>query len=296
MAISEEQLSNWTKPASDSEETRIENAISMVRDAINSDGKLSKMNLEIFCQGSYANNTNVRLNSDVDINVRHNGIYLYNIPQGMQKEQFPDLVRDPDGQYSFSSFKNDVENALKAKFGHIIRKNKCLHISENSYHTEVDVVPTFKHRWYKKDGSYDLGVALFADQDGSKIVNYPLQHIENGIAYNERTSRRFKRLVRIFKNIQYDMQEKNIPLNKNISSFLLECLVWNCPLETFNPETWNARLRKAMVHIYEKTKSRELCDQWVEVSNLLLLFYGHKWNYEDVNQCMIQMYNYVFEG
>ena len=71
--------------------------------------------------------------------------------------------------------------------------------------------------------------------------------------------------------------------------------MWNCPIEIFNPETWNARLRKAMVYIYEKTKSKELCDQWVEVSNLLYLFYGHKWNYADVNQCMIQMYNYVFE-
>lgn len=295
MSISEEQLSNWTKPASDSEETRIENAIKMVRDAINSDTKLSKMNLEIFCQGSYANNTNVRLNSDVDINVRHNDIYFYNIPSDMQKEQFPDLVRDPDGNYPFASFKSDVEKALNAKFGHVTRKNKCLHISENSYHTEVDVVPTFKHRWYRKDGSYDLGVALFADNNGQKIVNYPLQHIENGKIYNEKTSRKFKRLVRIFKNIQYNMQENKIPLNSNISSFLLECLVWNCPGDIFLPETWQGRLRKAMVFIYDKTKSREACDKWLEVSNLLYLFYGHKWNYADVNQSMIQMYNYVFE-
>lgn len=295
MAISEEQLSSWTKPASDSEETRIENAIKMVRDAIGSDEKLSKMNLEIFCQGSYANNTNVRLNSDVDINVRHNDIYLYNIPPNMQKAQFPDLMRDPDGHYPFTLFKSDIEKALKAKFGYVIRKNKCLHISENSYHTEVDVVPTFKHRWYKKDGSYDLGVALFADNNGQKVVNYPLQHIENGKIYNEKTSKRFKRLVRIFKNIQYNMQESKIPLNSNISSFLLECLVWNGPGNIFLPETWQGRLRKAMVFIYDKTKSKEACDEWLEVSNLLYLFYGHKWSFADVNQCMIQMYNYVFE-
>ncbi|MBR6123278.1 nucleotidyltransferase, partial [Candidatus Saccharibacteria bacterium] len=65
MSISEEQLSNWTNPPSDTEDERAENAIAMVKDAINSDDKLKYLDLDIFCQGSYANNTNVRLDSDV---------------------------------------------------------------------------------------------------------------------------------------------------------------------------------------------------------------------------------------
>ena len=67
MAISEDQLSNWTNPPSDTEDERAENAIAMVKDAINSDDKLKYLDLDIFCQGSYANNTNVRLDSDVDV-------------------------------------------------------------------------------------------------------------------------------------------------------------------------------------------------------------------------------------
>lgn len=39
----------------------------MVKEAINEDEKLKLKAIEIFGQGSYANNTNVRLNSDIDI-------------------------------------------------------------------------------------------------------------------------------------------------------------------------------------------------------------------------------------
>ena len=39
---------------------------------------------------------------------------------------------------------------LVAYFGrnNVIRKNKCIHIQENTYRTEIDVVPTWEHRTY----------------------------------------------------------------------------------------------------------------------------------------------------
>lgn len=295
MSIPEEQLKNWTNPPSDSEDVRAQNAIAMVKDAINSDEKLKKLDIDVFCQGSYANNTNVRLESDVDVNVLYNGTYYFNLPSGKSKNAFPDLMRDSTASYQYSNLKNDVEKALKNKFGNVIRKNKCLHISENTYHTEIDIVPTCQHRWYKNDGSYDLGVALFTDRENTKIVNYPKQHIQNGIAKNNLTKRRFKQLVRIVKRIRYDMLDNKVSINANVSSFLLECLIWNCPKSVFDQLTWRDRLKSAMVYIFNNTKTKESCDQWAEVSNLLLLFYGHKWTYVDVNQCMVQMFNYVFE-
>ena len=57
----EQTLTNWTKPPSDSEQTKLENSERMVKDAINSDEKLKQKSTETFGQGSYANNTNVRL-------------------------------------------------------------------------------------------------------------------------------------------------------------------------------------------------------------------------------------------
>ncbi len=65
--FSEQTLDNWRKQASDTEEQRISNAISMIKDAIKSSEDLKDKDIEIFVQGSYANNTNVRIDSDVDV-------------------------------------------------------------------------------------------------------------------------------------------------------------------------------------------------------------------------------------
>lgn len=78
--FSEDALLNWTKPPSDSEETKLSNSERMVKEAINEDPTLSSKSTEVFGQGSYANDTDVRLNSDIDINVRYTGGFYYDLP------------------------------------------------------------------------------------------------------------------------------------------------------------------------------------------------------------------------
>ena len=68
----EQILTTWTKPPSETEQIKLENSERMVREAISSDEKLKQKSTETFGQGSYANNTNVRLNSDIDINIWKN--------------------------------------------------------------------------------------------------------------------------------------------------------------------------------------------------------------------------------
>ncbi len=58
---------NWAKPSSDTEQQKCDNANRMIRDAINGDSVLSNKNIDVFAQGSYRNNTNVRQDSDVDV-------------------------------------------------------------------------------------------------------------------------------------------------------------------------------------------------------------------------------------
>ena len=69
----EEQLKKFTAPLTQTEENRAENAEKMIRTAIDSCDELSEHSIEVFPQGSYANNTNVRENSDVDICVMLTG-------------------------------------------------------------------------------------------------------------------------------------------------------------------------------------------------------------------------------
>lgn len=292
--FTEQTLTNWTKPPSDSEETKLENSEKMVRDAINSDEKLNKKSTETFGQGSYANNTNVRLNSDIDINVRYTGGFFFNLPSDTQEKDVG-IDHLPSSDYSYSEFKNDVENALVNKFGRseVERKDKCITVKGNTYRIETDVVPTWNYRRYSKNGNYVLG-AKFIPDTGGEIVNYPKQHIENGIEKNSNTYRRFKRLTRLHRKLRYKMIDDGEDVNDNITSFLLECLVWNCPNNIMNNyDTWTERLKQSIIYLYDNTKSDELCKEWGEVSELLYLFISRKWSRSDVNTYMVQLWNYM---
>lgn len=290
--FSEETLNNWRKPPSVTEKTKLENAERMVREAIEADSKLSKMQIDIFGQGSYANDTNVRLNSDIDINVLLSDYVFVETPP----EKSSDDYNYSDSDYPYSVYKNDVHNALIKKFGgeNIRRDDKCITVLANSYRVETDVVPTLLLKRHDADGSIVNGVKFVSDSS-KPISNYPIQHIENGISKNEKTQRRFKRLTRIFRKIRYKMKEDNIAVNDNITSFLLECLVWNIPDHIFNDNhSWTDRLRASIVYLYEQTKNEENSKEWGEVSELLYLFRpNRKWSVEDVNSYLVQMWQYL---
>ena len=88
MKFSEDTLTSWTRPPSDTEENKLSNAEKLVREAINNDEKLSAKSIYIFGQGSYANDTNVRLNSDIDINVRYSNGFYFDLPKDKKREDF----------------------------------------------------------------------------------------------------------------------------------------------------------------------------------------------------------------
>ncbi|RYD52372.1 MAG: nucleotidyltransferase [Sphingobacteriales bacterium] len=288
--FSEETLANWTLPASSTEESKLANAERAVKDAIYVN-KFSTSDVEAFGQGSYANDTNVKNNSDIDINVCYHGGFFYQIPPSKTKEDFG-LVNPIS--YGFIEYKNDIEALLVTRFGRsaVTRNNKCITISESSTRVETDVVPTWRFRRYNEDGNYVVGVKFRADS-GEWIESFPKQHIENGKAKNRSTFKRFKRLTRIFRKARYQMIASGEIVNKNISSFLLECLVWNCPDRVFNNyTTWTERLRQAVIYLYNATNGDD-CNKWGEVSDLLYLFHSErKWTKADVNAHMLHMWQY----
>lgn len=292
--FTEETLTFWTRPPSETEQGKLENSERMVRDAINSDEKLNKKWTETFGQGSYANNTNVRLNSDIDINVCHLGGFYYNLLTTEQKQKFG--LGNPI-EYSFNEFKNDVERALVNKFGRsdVKRNDKCITVCGNTNRIETDVVPTWEYRHYYENGNHAVGTVFFTDTKNTKIVNYPKQHIRNGINKNDRTARKFKRLTRLHRKLRYKMIEDRLNVSDNITSFLLECLVWNIPDSIIlKNETWNDKLKSSIVYIYENTETSAKCEKWTEVSGELFLFYaGRKWSNSDVRAYMQQLWTYL---
>lgn len=296
MRYSEETLKFWTAPLSKTEEERVDNTINMIKSAINGYDKLNFLNIEVFAQGSYANNTNVRQNSDVDICVMLTSTVFCNYVDGKRDADYGYT----DGTISYREFKEYVIEALKIKFGNsaISVGNKCINIRANSYHVNADVIPSFQYRDFKIINSIDPkryveGIKYFAT-DGKEIINYPKNHIDNGKQKNIATNYKYKKLVRIMKHVRNDMVSDGKTDGEIISSFLVECLVWNVPNDQIMKySTWENTLRNAIAFLWKAIDENKQGD-WGEVSERLYLFHnGRKWTAGDAKKFLYDMYEYL---
>lgn len=296
MKYTEEILKSWTSPLSQTEEQRVENTVLMIKDAVTSYDKLSDCTMEIFAQGSYANNTNVRQNSDVDICVMLTSTFFCNYVDGKTDIDYGYTA----GSITYSDYKSYIVEALKKKFGKnvVAVGNKSIDIKSNSYHVNADVVPTFQYRDFKIISSTDPikyveGVKYVA-RDGTEVINYPKDHIINGKQKNNNTNYEYKKLVRIMKHIRDDMVDDGKTDGDKITSFLIECLVWNVPNDTITgSNTWAGTVQNAISHLWNDIKD-DKHKEWGEVSERLYLFhFARKWTAEGTKDFLYNMYNYL---
>lgn len=258
MKFTESQLKNFAAPLSESEENKCKNAIRMVRDAMkligySDEGKEIRMyeadtysyaldlkssgnkKITLLVQGSYANNTNVRTLSDVDVAVILESTFMPEYRTGVTGKDYA----FSSGTFNVSSLKDDVEEALKKRFNGdgVERKDKSIKVHGNSYRVDSDVVPSYRFRDYRNDyysnpDNYVGGIEIRPDSGGS-IRNYPEQHVKNGRLKNNQTKYSFKKQVRIAKKIKQSMIEMGYKSAENVSSFGIESLLWNISNEVF---------------------------------------------------------------
>jgi hypothetical protein len=267
----EETFKRWGKGPGKTEQEKCDNSESAIKKAILAHSRLSGMDISVFAQGSYHARTNIRLNSDVDVCVRLNSVSFCDYPPGKTNKDY----NLESSEFEFSDYKGLIQEALIDRFGagSVKRGNKAFDVHANTYRVDADVVPTFNHRRYNSDGSnnYISGVAFKTD-DGVLIKNWPEQTYQNGVEKNNLTSRRYKKIIRILKNLRQKMQENNISEAYDIPSFLIECLVWNVPNEGFNHDFYTTDVRNILAHIFNKTLDENQCFEWVEVNELKYLF------------------------
>jgi len=266
----EDSLQSWAKAPGQTEQTKCDNAVTAVRKAINASADLSKLNIDVFAQGSYRNRTNVREDSDVDVCVRCTDSFFFDLPEGLTNVDCNFVVPGP---VNYSSFKNDVGSALTSYFknGHVTRGNKAFDIKENTYRIAADVVPCFEFRRYAKDKTHIKGTAFDPD-NGGRIQNWPDQNYDNGVAKNTSTGHRFKDVVRILKRLRNKMNDEKIAAATPIPSFLIECIVWNAPDGVFGHDTYTADVRETLVHLFNNTIKFDDCKEWGEINELKYLF------------------------
>ncbi|CAI6050557.1 Cyclic dipurine nucleotide synthase [Paenibacillus sp. JJ-100] len=258
MKFTETMLNNFSQPLSNTEDQQCKNAINMVVNSIKPLGfqekslslepmyadtysyyqvlesTSSNRRIKIFLQGSYANNTNVRTQSDVDIAVVEEDIFITNYRQGVNDANYRFVTAQPRPQ----SFKDEIEIALTNTFGtDVSRENKSIKINGNSYRKDADAVPCRRYKDFSLDyrddpTNYIGGIVISADS-GEQVINYPEQHIKNGKEKNVSTNHYYKKMVRIMKKMRYLMKENGISSANGVSSFALESLLWNVPNEYY---------------------------------------------------------------
>ena len=297
--ISEATLSSWTGRASDAEDERYDNARRAIVDAIRGSSAFNDANLSVYAKGSYPNHTNVVRDSDVDVAVEMTSILKLGFEHNAAGMRMQDFGIEPySGSYDPDDLKDDVEAALKAKFGAsaVTRGNNALHVRQSSTRLAADVVPCYTSRIYiDRYGKKIDGIKIEPDR-GASIHNYPAQHLEEGRTKNTNTMRRYKSVVRILKRLENKMVAENVI--QVVPSFLIESLVWNTTNTVFTSGTsWTVRVQGVLVHVWDGLATVDAEGQWVEANAVQMLFGSHQtWTREQARQFAYDAWNYLGYG
>jgi hypothetical protein len=291
----ESVFTTWSQGPSKTEQERAENAERQIRQAIQLSPKLNNRDIKVFTQGSYRNRVNVRQDSDVDVGVLCFDAYFSDYPDDNVKAELRKSTTD--SVYTYATFKNEVEEALVARFGRasVTRASKSFDIKENSYRVESDVAVFFEHRRYTSVSNYHSGVEMIPDDfSPPRVMNWPDQHYANGVSKNDYTSRRYKRVVRILKKLSNEMSEKGIQSAKATPSFLTECLVFNASNICFDQSSYKSIIRSVLAELFNNTISDDKCSEWGEVSELKYLFRGTQpWTRQGAHQFFNDAWDYI---
>src|SRR5262249_47695355 len=108
------------------------------------------------------------------------------------------------------------------------------------------------------------------------------------------TGNRFKFITRALKRLRYRMADEGIAEAKPIPSYLIECLVWNVPNDSFGHDGYVSDMRAALAHVFNNTMKDENCKEWVEVNELKSLFHWTQpWTRQQAFDFINAAWNYV---
>jgi hypothetical protein len=285
----ETTFAGWTGPASDAEQTRYERTRDRVRDALRAYPALAGYRYDVYAKGSYPNYTNVRADSDVDIAVELTELFHPDFIGQAEGLDLTGVGATPyEGTNDLDGFKDDVERALIAALGAtaVDRGTKALHVRESRQGLAADVVACVSHRTYTTPTHHWKGIRLRNDADpGEQLINYPRQHLEMGIAKNERTNKRYKRVVRIVKRLENLMVDEGVI--EAVPSFLIESAVFSVPDENFGSASWMGHVQNVLAHIWNGTRDDDCVasGDWMEANNIKYLFHAdQRWDHRQAHR------------
>lgn len=285
-------LAAWERPASDSEEAQIERAARMVREAMAASDWLTREGVTVEAQGSYYNNTNVRLEADMDIRVVHPSIRVV----------VDDTVRAANdhaatnyvgiGRTSLAvakELRGHVSAALAARFSaaNVEPGKKAFRVSAiPGSRADIDIVPALALDFVTLCEGKTLlspsfvgpvrGVAIFG-VDCTETFNFPHHHHRYGVQKRARTNFRFKKVVRQLKSLRDDLVAKGELALGECPSFFIESLAYRAEDEHYLfDEGRRARLRRVLNRIWAEVSDPTWVAWAQEINDHKMLFGRHQ--------------------
>ncbi|MCH8563661.1 hypothetical protein LTI14_10610 [Nesterenkonia sp. YGD6] len=273
---------NWLrtagKPPSDSEEARTRSTRLQIERALDNHEPLRGRAYRVYVKGSHANNTNVRLNYDVDVAVEYHGYFYSEMSFELEgKDHSLVGVVDSSDQYTRTQFKNDIWEALTGEFGEsaVTAGKIAYRVREKQTTLPADVVPCWEYRRY--DGFQNgqpiehVGSRVYPSSGGWK-TNFPRIQQQKGVAKNIATGRRYKFAVRALKKLQTQLVVEG-KLDSELSSYFTESLVFNVSDDAFGHSAYLADMREVLRQIFNETLPSETASSWTHVHGLMYLFH-----------------------
>lgn len=264
----------------------------MVKEAVREHGGFEDASVRVYAKGSYANSTNVRADSDVDIAVQCQDVmYWEEEKAGAYTGGTP-----YEGPWTPTKLRSELRTALIAKFGSVDDSGStAFTVKSSSARVDADVVPCFDYRYYFSGGGHRDGSRIFP-KSGLPFENFPDQQLSNGNAKNTRTRTDYKKAVRVMKRVENAMVDEGV--HREVPSFFIECLVYNCPDSIFLRSTWTDCISAILVHVWDElqgdTEPDDDDDRWLEVSQCKYLFHAlQKWSRKDGRDFAYAAWNYL---
>ncbi len=219
---------------------------------------------DVFLQGSYANDTNVARDSDVDVVACIDATFAHDADT-LSADQFQAFQRahPSSAPYTYHQYKQDVARWLTQRYGNSVRPGrKAIYIPAGPNRRECDVLPAIEYRYYYRfislaDQDFARGICFYLP-DGTQIVNFPKQHATNCTTKHQATNSWFKRTVRVYKNMRNYMVDRNLLRDGVAPSYFIEGMLYNAPHRNFGT-SFDATFVATFNHIVNADRAEFLC-------------------------------------
>lgn len=285
LTISEAQLNTWAVLPQTQMHVNTRNAIYGALNYLGS--PFSNRELDVYLQGSYKNDTNIRSDADVDIVVQCNDTYKSDLSwlNDTDRQRYEaDFV---PATYDIQLLRMDTLSALTRTFGpdKVHDGTKAIRVyGETGHRYPADVVPAFQYRLYSSYPSYTAqryveGIWFNRTDNGALIINFPKPHYENGVTKHQATNSRFKPSVRIFKNFRSRLIEDRRLTEEEAPSYYVQCLIYNVYNASFVPNR-----QHTMINALNELQVRIPTDDLFCENGVYLLFSGGEFDNWDRDQ------------